>query len=70
MGGESKMWNMLDLKDLVFGALDINDDLMIKQQGYIYTIIRRDWLGDKYQVHTLWDNLTLITSECDNHFCD
>ena len=31
MGEESKMWNMLDLKDLVFGALDIDDDLMIKQ---------------------------------------
>ena len=31
MGGESKMWNMLDLKDLVFGACDIDDDLMIKQ---------------------------------------
>ena len=31
MGGESKMWNMLDLKDLVFGAHDINDHLMIKQ---------------------------------------
>ena len=31
MGGESKMWNMLDLKDLVFGARDINDDLMIKK---------------------------------------
>ena len=31
MGGESKMWNMLDLKDLVSGACDIDDDLMIKQ---------------------------------------
>ena len=31
MGAESKMWNMLDLKDLVFGARDIDDDLMIEQ---------------------------------------
>ena len=31
MGGESKMWNMLQLKDLVFGARDIDDDLMIKE---------------------------------------
>ena len=41
---------MLQLKDLVFGAREIDDDLMInqdisyimiKQQGYLYTIIRR-----------------------------
>ena len=31
MGEESKMWNRLHLKDLVFGAPDIDDDLMIKK---------------------------------------
>ena len=31
MGGESKMWNMLQLKDLVFGARDIDNALMIKE---------------------------------------
>ena len=31
MGAESKMSNILDLKDLVFEAGDIDNDLMIKQ---------------------------------------
>ena len=30
---------LLDLKDLVFGARDIDNDLMFKPQGYIKTII-------------------------------
>ena len=70
MREESNMWNMLDLKYLVFGARDIDNHLMIKQQGNIYTIIRRHRWGDKCQVHTLWDNLRLITSEGNSHFCD
>ena len=32
---------LLDLKDLVFGARDIDNDLMFKRQGYINTIITR-----------------------------
>ena len=32
---------LLDLKDLVFGARDIENDLMFKRQGYINSIIRR-----------------------------
>ena len=32
---------LLDLKDLVFGVCDIDNDLMFKQQGYINTIITR-----------------------------
>ena len=32
---------LLDLKDLVFGARDIDNDLMFKWQGYINTIITR-----------------------------
>ena len=33
MGAESKMSNILDLKDLVFGASDTDNDLMIKQDS-------------------------------------
>ena len=33
MGAESKMSNILDLKDLVFGAGDTANDLMIKQDS-------------------------------------
>ena len=40
------------------------------KQGNTHTIIRMDRWGDKCQVHTLWDNLRLITSESDSHFND
>ena len=64
MGIESKMWNILYLKDLVFVARDIENDLIIKQYSSYILMINIKWRGYIYTIvaySQMWSLHTEIT---------
>ena len=57
-------WNILDLKDLVFGGRDNDDQLMIKQQnigiGFIRSLERKQGYSKQENINTM---ISMINSQ-------